>query len=227
MSPACVPTLQKEIIQTANRHALIVITATQMLESMIHKPRPTRAEASDVANAVFDGTDAVMLSAETASGSYPVESVSMMDAIVRDAESNYDIWGHYQDLPREAQHGDALSICWAARELAHDRAVTAIVVFTETGRTALLASKSRPHVPLFAFTPVQETFQRLSMYWGITPFLVPYAYSVEQMISIVEEAVLSRSLLERGQEIVLISGLPVGAMRRPNFTLLHTLGDAY
>jgi pyruvate kinase len=227
MSPSVVPTLQKEIIQVANRHAIIVITATQMLESMIHNARPTRAEASDVANAIFDGTDAVMLSAETASGSYPLESVAMMDAIVRDAEANYDIWGHYRDLPRDAKQSDALSITWAARELARDRDVTAIAVFTETGRTALLASKSRSNVPIIAFTPVQETYQRLSMYWGVTPFLVPYAHSVEQIISIVEETAVSQMILKPGQQIVLISGLPVGAMRQPNFTMLHTIGEDY
>jgi pyruvate kinase len=227
MPPASVPTLQKEIILTANRHGKIVITATQMLESMIFSPRPTRAEASDVANAVFDGTDAVMLSGETAAGAYPIESIHMMDLIVRDAENHYDPWGHYHDLPQEADHNDALSITRAARELALDRDVAAIVVFTETGRTALYAAKSRCKVPILAFTPVQQTFQRLSMYWGVTPFLVPYANSVESMIAIVEEASTSLLLLHPGQQIVLISGLPVGAMRQPNFLLLHTIGEDY
>lgn len=227
MSSAEVPTLQKEMIRLANRHAKMVITATQMLESMIHNPRPTRAEASDVANAIFDGTDAVMLSAETASGDYPIQSVSMMDAIIRDAEQHYDTWGHYRDLPQEALQNDALSITWASRELAHDRDVTAIVVFTETGRTALYSSKSRPRVPIMAFTPVQQTYNRMGLYWGTQTFLVPYANSVESIIAIVEETLNTRKLLEPGQQIVLISGLPVGAMRQPNFILLHTLGADY
>jgi pyruvate kinase len=224
-SPASVPTLQKEIIRIANRHAKLVITATQMLESMIHNPRPTRAEASDVANAIFDGSDAVMLSGETASGSYPVESVSMMDAIVRDAEAHFSDWGHYLDLPEDAIQSDALSITQAARELAHDRDVAAIAVFTETGRTALYASKSRPRVPILAFTPVQQTFQRLGMFWGVTPFLVPYASTVESMLAHVEAAAVASLILKPGQQIVLISGFPVGAMRTPNFALLHTVGE--
>ena len=224
-SPASVPTLQKEIIRVANRHGKTVITATQMLESMIKNPRPTRAEASDVANAVFDGTDAVMLSGETASGSYPLESVRMMDAIVKDAELHFSDWGHTPDLPDEAIQSDALSITRAARELAHDRDVAAIAVFTETGRTALYASKSRPRVPILAFTPVQQTFQRLGMYWGVTPFLIPYASTVEGMLAHVEAAAVASLVLKSGQQIVLISGFPVGAMRTPNFALLHTIGN--
>lgn len=224
MSPASVPTIQKEIIRQANLHARAVITATQMLDSMIHNPRPTRAEASDVANAVFDGTDAVMLSGETASGAYPFESVSMMDAIVREAESNYATWGHHRDMPESMTGSDASSITRAARELAHDRDVAAIAVFTETGRTALLASKARPRVPILAFTPVLQTYQRMGLYWGVTPFLVPYASTVEAMLAHVEAAALSSSILLPGQQIVLISGFPIGAMRQPNFALLHTIG---
>ena len=225
MSPAEVPTLQKDIIYTANRHGKLVITATQMLESMILSPRPTRAEASDVANAIFDGTDAVMLSGETASGKYPVEAVAMMAGIVEEAERNYDQWGHYQDLPEEASESDALSITRAARELAHDRDVKAIAVFTETGRTALLASKSRPRVPVLAFTPSVEAYQRLGLCWGVKPFLIPYASTVEGMLAHVEAAALSSSDLAPGQQMVLISGFPVGAMRKPNFALLHTIGE--
>jgi pyruvate kinase len=225
-SPASVPALQKEIIRMANRHAKVVITATQMLESMVHNPRPTRAEASDVANAIFDGTDAVMLSAETASGAYPVESVAMMNSIIHEAEAHFSDWGHYRDLPEEAIHDDALSITRAARELAHDRDVAAIAVFTETGRTAIYASKSRPLVPILAFTPSQQTFQRLGLLWGVTPFLIPYASTVESMLAHVEAAAVASFILSPGQQIVLISGFPVGAMRQPNFALLHTLGES-
>jgi pyruvate kinase len=143
-SPALVPIVQKEIIQMANRHAKIVITATQMLESMIDNPRPTRAEASDVANAVFDGTDAVMLSAETASGSYPIESVKMMVSIIHEAEKHMAEWSHVEDFPEEALKTDALAISNAAKTLAHDRDVSNIAVFTQSGKTALLMSKTRP-----------------------------------------------------------------------------------
>ncbi|NPV86410.1 MAG: pyruvate kinase [Anaerolineae bacterium] len=224
--PAVVPIIQKEIIRTAYYHAKPVITATQMLDSMIHNPRPTRAEASDVANAIFDGTDAVMLSGETASGKYPVESVSMMNALVIEAEQHIHEWGHCQRFEEYTnQDDDAVSITRAARELAHDRNVVAITVFTESGRTALLMSKARPRVPIMAFTPNVKTFQRLGMYWGVTPFLVPYASTVEDMLSIIEQEALASSKVKAGQQVILISGLPVGAMRPPNLALLHTIGE--
>lgn len=226
MSPQSVPTIQKEIIEAANRHAKIVITATQMLDSMINNPRPTRAEASDVANAIFDGSDAVMLSGETAAGRYPVETVAMMDAIIREAEEHYNRWGHYLEFPDEVSHQtDALSLTRAARELAHDRDVAAIAVFTETGRTALYMSKARPRVPILAFTPERRTYQRLGMYWGVIPFLVPFSTTVEAMLAHVDAAILASSNLQPGQQVVLISGFPVGSMREPNFALLYTVGS--
>jgi pyruvate kinase len=223
-SPAFVPIVQKRIIQEANRHSKIVITATQMLDSMIINPRPTRAEASDVANAVFDGTDAVMLSGETASGKYPVESVKMMDAIVLAAEEHFAEWGLHETPPEEQQRDDAFSITRAARELAHDRNVAAIAVFTQTGRTALLMSKARPRVPILAFTPEPRTYQRLNMLWGVLPFFVPYASTVEGMISHLEAAIVATTQIQSGQQVVVITGFPVGARIPPNFALLHTLG---
>ena len=170
-SPAVVPIIQKRIIDMANRHAKIVITATQMLDSMIHNPRPTRAEASDVANAIFDGSDAVMLSGETASGSYPLESVAMMDKIACEAEANILTYGHDNARPEDATQDDALALSQAARELAHDRGVRAIAVFTQTGNTALLMSKVRPDVPIFTFTPEVTIYRRLGLMWGVIPFL--------------------------------------------------------
>ncbi len=226
MSPQVVPNIQKQIIEIANRHAKMVITATQMLESMIHNPRPTRAEASDVANAIFDGSDAVMLSGETAAGQYPVESITIMDAIVQEAEAHYDRWGIYQKFPDEVTaQTDALSITRAARELAHDRDVSAVAVFTETGRTALFMAKTRPNVPILAFTPEVRTFRRMGLFWGVTPFLVPFATTVETMLAHVETALLASSDLTPGQQVVLISGFPVGMMREPNFALLYTIGS--
>ncbi len=224
-SPSVVPIMQKEIIQSANRHAKIVITATQMLESMIQNPRPTRAEASDVANAIFDGTDAVMLSGETANGSYPVESVKMMDSIVREAEKHSNIWSHCEEFPKEALKDDALSITSAARALAHDRNVMNIAVFTQTGKTALLMSKARPRVPILAFTPTESTLSLSNMYWGVTPILVPFANSLEEMVHSVDHSLISHGHLKPGQQVVLISGFPVGAMRLPNLALLHTIGE--
>lgn len=223
MPPEKVPGAQKNIIYTANRRGRIVATATQMLETMIHAPLPTRAEASDIANAVYDGTDAVMLSAETAVGDYPVESVSMMDRIIRQAEGNYDQWGHGQALIAD-QHDDAGAIVRAARELAHDRDVEAIAVFTRTGRTAILMSKARPCVPVLAFTPVEETYQRLAIAWGVIPSLVPWADTVEEMIAHVESAIRRTGVVRPGGQVVLVSGYPVRDFRLPNMALLHTVG---
>ncbi len=226
LPPQQVPIAQKEIIAMANRHAKLVITATQMLDSMIHAPRPTRAEASDVANAVFDGTDAVMLSGETAVGAYPLEAVEMMDAIVREAEAHFAQWGHVAHPETVTTRDDARALTRAARELAHERDVAAIAVFTQTGRTAVLMSKARPRVPIFAFTPEERTYRRLSMYWGVVPQQVPFANTAETMLRHVEAALRATTPIEPGQQVVLISGFPVGAMRPPNFALLHTVGEA-
>ena len=225
MSPAYVPIAQKKIIQAANHAGKIVITATQMLDSMINNPRPTRAEASDVANAIFDGTDAVMLSGESASGKYPLESVRMMDSIVREAETHFSEWGIVPRVPDEESEDDATAITRAARELAHDRSVTAIAVFTQTGHTSLLMAKARPRVPILAFTPDDKTYKRMGLYWGVTPFLVPFASTMEEMLAIVESAIISSTTLQPGQQIVLISGFPVGAFQMPNFAFLHTVGS--
>jgi pyruvate kinase len=225
MSPAAVPIAQKEIISSANAHAKMVITATQMLDSMINNPRPTRAEATDVANAIFDGTDAVMLSGETAAGKYPVESVKMMDSIIRRAEANRHAWGKTTTETAQIQFDDAVSITRAAKELAQDRNVVAIVVFTQSGKTARLMSKARPDVPILAFTPEMRTYRQMGLFWGVTPLLVPYADTLETMIKHVETAIATSTTLKSGQQVIVISGFPVGALRQPNLALLHTLGD--
>ncbi len=224
-SPALVPIVQKEIIQMANRHAKLVITATQMLESMIDNPRPTRAEASDVANAVFDGTDALMLSAETASGKYPIESVKMMVSIIQEAEKHKTEWGHTDGFPEAALQDDALAISNAAKSLAHDRDVSTIAVFTQSGKTALLMSKTRPRVPIIAFTPEPGTLSAMSLFWGVHPVLVPFADSLEEMVRSVDTYLIKRKQLKIGEQVVLISGFPVGAMRLPNLALLHSVGE--
>ncbi|MFO7623108.1 MAG: pyruvate kinase [Anaerolineales bacterium] len=235
MAPEAVPIAQKRIIESANEHAKVVITATQMLDSMINNPRPTRAEASDVANAIFDGSDAVMLSGETAVGKYPIQAVEMMHAIICKAEAQLSKWGHWggslgeaastEGFLREGRHDDALSITRAARELADDRNVAAIAVFTETGRTAQLMAKARPRAPILAFTPVERTFRQLPMLWGVIPILVPYADTLEAMLRDVEKAIVTATPIRPGQQVVLLSGFPVGAMRPPNMALLHTIGE--
>lgn len=225
LSPQEVPSAQKRIIEAANRERKVVITATQMLESMISSPRPTRAEASDVANAIFDGTDAVMLSGETATGQYPVEAVTMMAKISEEAEQHLHRWGRWHGTGAdEVTSDDATALTRAARELAHDRDVSAIAIFTKTGRTARLMSKARPRVPILAFTPVEPTYARLALLWGVTPYLVPHAESMEDMLAHVEAAMLLDSPVRPGQQVVLIAGMPVAAQGAANMVLLHTVG---
>jgi pyruvate kinase len=226
LPPEEVPIAQKEIIAAANKHAKIVITATQMLESMMENPRPTRAEASDVANAIFDGSDAVMLSGETAIGKYPIGAVQMMDAIIRKAEENLPQWGHWKGHPEEpATHSDAIYLSRAAAALAEDRHVAGIAVFTKSGSTALLMSKTRPDVPILGFTSDPKTYQRMSLFWGVISHLVPRSKSMEQLIDHVESGLLAETPVERGQQVVLICGFPVDEMRPSNLVMLHTVGQ--
>ncbi len=224
MPPERVPVLQKMIIHKASARAKIVITATQMLESMIQNSLPTRAEASDIANAVFDGTDAVMLSAETAAGEHPVESIEMMDRIIREAETHSTEWERQIDRVGGLGESDAASMSRAARALASDEDVTAVAVFTSQGSTAWLVSKIRPAKRILAFTPVEMTYRKLTFLWGVYPQLVPFAYSLEEMIGHVDYALMERGVKE-GQQVVLLCGFPVGAMRPPNMALLHTVGS--
>ncbi|HEX9332808.1 MAG TPA: pyruvate kinase [Anaerolineales bacterium] len=224
LPPERVPVQQKHIIRVANLRAKLVITATQMLESMVSNPLPTRAEASDVANAVFDGTDAVMLSAESASGKYPVESVQMMDRIVREAETHFLEWGMEQHVSGFEQ-SDAASMARAAQVLANDKNVTAVACFTAQGQTAWLMSKIRPRVPIMAFTPNLDTARRMTFMWGVRAQLVPFANSLEEMIDHVDAALMRSQVVESGDQVVLVCGFPVGAMRPPNMALLHTVGE--
>lgn len=225
LPPEQVPVLQKHIIRMANQRAKLVITATQMLESMISNPRPTRAEASDVANAIFDGTDAVMLSAETASGEYPVQAVEMMARIVQEAEAHFVEWGLAQ-AQVTLEESDAASMARAVKALAEDRDVAAVAVFTMQGRTAWLMSKVRPRVPILAFTPEPVTYSKLSFLWGVYPQQVPFAHSLEEMLSHVESALLKQAHVKPGDQVVLVCGFPVGALRPPNMALLHTVGTS-
>ena len=224
LPPERVPVKQKYIIRTANRRAKLVITATQMLESMITNPLPTRAEASDVANAIFDGTDAVMLSAETAVGKYPVEAVQMMDRIAREAESHFLEWGE-QQVVSGFEQSDAASMARAAQVLANDKNVTAVACFTTQGQTAWLMSKIRPRVPIMAFTPHGETARRLAFLWGVRPQIVPFANTLDEMLDHVDSELMRSDVVQMGDQVVVICGFPVGAVRPPNMALLHTVGD--
>ncbi len=224
LPPEQVPSLQKRIIQKANAKTKLVITATQMLESMTENPIPTRAEASDVANAIFDGTDAVMLSAETASGKYPVEAVSIMSRIVVEAESHYKEWGNEQDTNRTGlERNDAASMARAANTLASDDDVEAIAVFTMRGSSAWLMAKARPPKRILGFTPDEATLNQLAFLWGVQPYLVGYASTLDDMISDVDSVLLTSGIAS-GHQVVLICGYPIGDQRPPNMALLHKVG---
>lgn len=224
-SPASVPIIQKKIIDAAYHKAKLVITATQMLDSMINNPRPTRAEASDVANAILDGSDAVMLSGETAVGKYPVESVAMMNSIIIEAEANFIEWGYTKNSMLQPTAVDAVAITRAAKELAQDRNVAYIAVISQSGKTARLMSKVHPTVPILAFTPEIETYRHLSLYWGVSPYRIPHATTIEDMVAFVEEAIIATTQVKPNDQIIFVSGLPIGDFRPPNFLLLHTIGD--
>jgi len=224
LPPEQVPSLQKKIIRSANAKAKLVITATQMLESMIQNPLPTRAEASDVANAIFDGTDAVMLSAETASGEYPSLAVEMMSRIIIEAESHFKEWGSRQDARAGLGQSDAATMARAANALSTDLEVQGIAVFTMQGRSAWLMSKARPPKQILGFTPERDTLNQLAFLWGVEPHLVRYASSLDDMIADVD-SVLLKSGIKPGQQVVLVCGYPIGDQRPPNMALLHTVGS--
>jgi pyruvate kinase len=220
LAPERVPTLQKQIIHRAQQYGKVVITATQMLESMTHSPRPTRAEASDVANAICDGTDAVMLSGETAAGDYPVESVAMMDRIARQAEA-----GPQSSAPAHHHHGmHAHAVTHAACSLAEEVHAQAIVVFTRSGFSAHLVSQWRPAAPVFAYTCETTTFRRLSLWWGITPVLIPFAGTTDAMLATVSNDLLQRGAAPEGCTVVFVGSTPLLVRGRTNFVKLQTLG---
>ena len=225
MPPERVPVLQKMIIQKASSEAKIVITATQMLETMIHEPLPTRAEASDIANAVFDGTDAVMLSAETAIGKFPIRAVKMMERIILEAETHMKEWGTELDHLSGIQDEEKAAMSRAAYELANDKNVEAIAVFTAQGSTAWLVAKIRPTKCILAFTPYEKTYGKLPFLWGVEPRLAPIAHSLEEMIANLDEALLT-SGLEEGTLVAVLCGFPIGAMKPPNMALLHIVGES-
>ena len=223
MNPERVPVVQKNIIARAREFRRPVITATQMLESMTENPRPTRAEASDVANAIFDGSDAVMLSAETASGKYPVEAVSMMARIIEEAEASIPEFARpaTQEKLKVAETVAEL-VCHASREL-H---MKWIVVFTHSGFTARLISRYRPLVPIAAFSPEAETRRRLALVWGVAPLEIPNLRKVDQLAEISEKRLLQEKLVHKGDVIAIVAGTPMGVRGTTNFMKFHVIGGA-
>ena len=224
LPPEQVPAIQKHIIRRATQFRKPVITATQMLESMIENPRPTRAEVSDVANAVYDGSDAVMLSGESAIGKYPVEAVSMMARIVADAERNIreERTDHHQN--RTSHMSIAETICEATAHAADDLDLRGIAVFTESGMTARQLSKYHPTSPIFALSPTEATINRLNLLWGTIPILCPKVNTTEALVECAE------SLLEQGgyvkpREVIAIVAGTRTKSGSTNFLRLHAMGE--
>lgn len=222
-----VPLIQKRIIRECNQQGKPVITATQMLESMIAHPRPTRAETSDVANAILDGTDAVMLSGETAAGLYPLEAVKVMDRVARDVEGNPQFGIQCQVAVKEEFAKQSLSgtIGRAACQVAENVGAAAILAFTQTGSTAALVAKYRPTLPIIAVTPNKQVKRHLALYRGISSLRVDIQGDTEAQIFSVDAAVLKRGLLQRGDIVVITMGSPLSAAGTTNLLKIHCLGD--
>jgi len=223
-SPEEVPVLQKRVIREARRRGVPVITATQMLESMVEHPRPTRAEANDVANAIYDGTDAVMLSAETAVGHYPVETVELMGRIIESAESDM-IDQPARDSRSGGLWGMSVSdaICSAAAGAAAGLGAGALAVFTQSGSTARRMAQQRPMSRTFAFSPDIDVLRRLALFWGIEPRLTPKIRTTDAMVDWVAKALRKEGIVKRGDRIVVTAGTPVGRSGSTNFLKVHRI----
>ena len=214
-----VPSLQKQIVSAARAKGKMVVVATQMLESMIQSPTPTRAEVSDVANAIYDGADAVMLSAESAAGSYPIEAVSMMDEIAAQVERDptYRARIHFSETRPEATTADAISA--AAEMAALSLGAKAICCFTTSGSTALRAARERPTVPILVLTPSLETARRLGLVWGLFAIRTRDVTSFEEMVGKSKRMALRSQLTVGGDQIILMAGYPFGTPGSTN--VLH------
>ncbi len=223
IQPERVPSIQKAILIKSNAAGKPVIVATQMLESMIEHPRPTRAEASDVANAIWDGADAVMLSAESASGRYPLLAVQMMDRIVREAERHLqlgkvpapDVWSG--PAPFNAV------VAGAAVRAAHEAQAVAIVCFTLSGTTARLLAHHRPTVPVIAFSPDQSIRRRSALYWGVVPKVMEPIRNADLMCEMVSDRLITDELAKAGDRVVVVFGSPLGVPGATNSIRLHQI----
>jgi pyruvate kinase len=216
-----VPLVQKDVIRRARLRAIPVITATQMLESMVNNSRPTRAEASDVANAILDGTDAVMLSAETAAGKYPVETVEVMARIAVQAETALPDLA--VTIARASSFPDVISeaACRAASEVK----ARAIVAFTQSGFTARLLSKYRPQAPIFAFSPSEVVQRRLNLHWGVVPKTIRSVLNTDQLADEIEDLLLSQGAVSRGDALVFVTGVPLFVRGTTNLLHLRRVKD--
>ncbi|GAB4325288.1 MAG: pyruvate kinase [Leptolyngbyaceae cyanobacterium] len=221
MSPEKVPLIQKQIIRLCNQKGIPVITATQMLDSMIHNPRPTRAEASDVANAIMDGTDAVMLSGESAIGEYPVEAVKMLARIATAVEPAVQ----FVNYPPHRMD-DAAAISEALHAIDNTINLQCIVALTETGYTANLASEERPKAAIVAYTPNAQIYRRLSLNWGVRPVLMRFPNgTLEELLPQIEADLIQRQFAAPGDKILVMGGVPMGKAGGTNFLKIHTIAS--
>jgi len=216
-----VPLVQKRIVELARRNAKPVIVATQVLESMTNSPTPTRAEASDCANAVLDGADAVMLSGETSVGEYPIEAVRTMARIIENTEQH----GRDRIAPlgwSPQTRGGAVT--HAASEVGETLGAKYLVTFTQSGDSARRMSRLRPAIPLLAFTPVPEVRNRLALTWGAQTYLVPHVAHTDAMVLQVDQTLLVNGLAEEGDLVVIVFGAPVGVPGTTNSLVVHRIG---
>ncbi len=223
-----VPFHQKRIIKLCNLAAKPVITATQMLESMTENPRPTRAEASDVYNAILDGTDAIMLSAESASGSYPVRAVEVMSEIASIAEKNLSYQSPSslnQTNGGEVREDISDAICKATTELSQAIKPKAIVTTSMSGYTTRRVAKERPNTPILCMTPNTKTQRSMSLVWGVTSLQIQEFTTIDEMISIIVRTAHDRRLVNRGDRLLIIAGVPFGIDGQTNLVKIHTVGE--
>jgi pyruvate kinase len=222
LPPELVPVIQKRVIERANAMRVPVITATQMLESMTLQPRPTRAEASDVANAIFDGADALLLSAETATGRFPCEAVRMMARIIAATEASRR-YGWYSRRRRSGELNLNVpeAICESVAHITQELDVKAIAVFTQSGSSARLVSKYRPRVPAFAFSPLHEVLRRTALYWGVYPVHMPRVRSTDNMVEGAASRLRERGAVRPGDLVAVVAGTPIAKRGTTNFLKLH------
>ena len=221
---ACVPKLQKMMIRTCLQASKPVITATQMLESMIQNPRPTRAEVSDVANAIYDGSSAVMLSAETAVGKYPVETVRVMKNIVREAEGDFNYHQFFEQRSQREYHDFSSAVSLAAVKTAYTADARAIFAFTTSGMTARLVSRLRPQMPIIALTSHPKAYQQMALNWGVIP-LFGACKDVKEAISFTTQFALEQKQLSFGDLVIVTSGAPFGKKGTTNMMRVEHIGD--
>jgi pyruvate kinase len=222
LKPEQVPTVQKYIIDKAIRANKLVITATQMLETMSDNPRPTRAEASDVANAIYDSTDAVMLSGETASGKYPVQSVQMMNCIAHEAE-NSPFMRYNIQFKKDTNDLVTHAVAQSAVNILHEVDAEAIVTFSMSGKTSKLISKQRPSKPVYAFTPSLKQYNRLALAWGITPLLISPQDDTKNLIEEGERIIVEKGFVKENDLVIIVAGLAQKS-GSTNLIKIHRIG---